>query len=257
VVDEEADGHRMTFAPAVHRSIAVADPAQFTEPPVIIGGCARSGTTLLISILSCHPNIHTILTETQLLCIGAFDKPPTCRPPDLAALYDWLHGEKIQETARRWCEKTPRNALCFAQIREALPDAKLVSVVRDGRDVCTSRHPGNPTDYWVPAGRWLREIEAAECATNVYTLRYEDIVLNYEPAMFKLLAWIGEDWHPRLYDYPAHALITESGAWSHPAIPLYSTTIGRWAAPEHADRLAEFYAQPGTREMLERLGYEV
>jgi hypothetical protein len=73
--------------------------------------------------------------------------------------------------------------------------------------------------------------------------------------VFKLLAWFGEDWDPALEDYPAHAQITVSRAWAHDAIPLHDTGIGRWRQQEHAGVLADFYAQPGTRETLELLGY--
>ncbi len=34
--------------------------------PIIIGGCGRSGTTLLLSILGSHPNIQAIKDETGL-----------------------------------------------------------------------------------------------------------------------------------------------------------------------------------------------
>jgi hypothetical protein len=38
------------------------------QKPIIIGGCARSGTTLLLSVLSCHPNIYAIPDETYTFC---------------------------------------------------------------------------------------------------------------------------------------------------------------------------------------------
>ncbi len=232
-----------------------AAPAQFTEPPVIIGGCARSGTTLLISILSCHPAIYAIPQETQLLCLGAFDSRPCCRGTNLPALYDILAAANVNGAHRRWCEKTPRNAMCFANIRAALPEARLVNLVRDGRDVCTSRHPGNPTDYWVPPGRWMRETSAALAVDSAYTIRYEDIVQDFAAALLELLIWIGEPWNEALADYPHSAEIRESRAWAHPAIPLHDAGIGRWRDPAHADQIEFFYSQEGTREMLETLGY--
>ena len=39
----------------------------------MIGGCARSGTTLLLSMLSCHPRLLAIPNETMSLCPTAYE----------------------------------------------------------------------------------------------------------------------------------------------------------------------------------------
>ncbi|MCA9555784.1 MAG: sulfotransferase, partial [Myxococcales bacterium] len=51
---------------------------RFPEPPIIIGGCGRSGTTLVASILSCHPRIAVVGPETRAFAAGAY---PSDRPP--------------------------------------------------------------------------------------------------------------------------------------------------------------------------------
>ncbi len=38
------------------------------KSPILIGGCGRSGTTLLTSILSSHPKIALIPHETGIFC---------------------------------------------------------------------------------------------------------------------------------------------------------------------------------------------
>ena len=40
--------------------------------PLIIGGCGRSGTTLLLSVLSAHPKVLAIPHETEAFCPGAY-----------------------------------------------------------------------------------------------------------------------------------------------------------------------------------------
>jgi len=47
-----------------------------TRRPIVIGGCARSGTSLLLSLLSCHPQIIAIPVETQTLCPTAYYPRP-------------------------------------------------------------------------------------------------------------------------------------------------------------------------------------
>ena len=41
-------------------------------------------------------------------------------------------------SARRWCEKTPRNALFVSELAESIPGATFVHIIRDGRDVAAS-----------------------------------------------------------------------------------------------------------------------
>ena len=39
---------------------------------------------------------------------------------------------------RRWVERTPKHIIALARIFEQVPDAKIVAIVRDGRDVALS-----------------------------------------------------------------------------------------------------------------------
>ena len=41
-------------------------------PPIVIGGCGRSGTTLLTSLLSSYNQLYVIPCETSLLCPGCY-----------------------------------------------------------------------------------------------------------------------------------------------------------------------------------------
>jgi hypothetical protein len=74
--------------------------------PVIIGGCGRSGTTLLSAMIDAHPLFF-------------------CGPES------------------RWSEKTPGNVRVLDRIFEYFPRARFIHVIRDGRDVvCSTRtHP--------------------------------------------------------------------------------------------------------------------
>ena len=64
--------------------------------PIVIGGCARSGTTLLLSVLSCHPNVYAIPVETQALCPTAYDAEPRSDASfDVAAIQRHLNGGNV------------------------------------------------------------------------------------------------------------------------------------------------------------------
>ena len=135
----------------------------FRAPPIIIGGCGRSGTTLLASILSAHPRIYVIPEETTTFCPGAYSEHV-----DLNAEFDTRkfylkYFSKYNFLFARWCEKTPKNVLFFDRILKHFKNrVKLIHMVRDGRDVIFSRHPRNPHEYWVSGKRWIDDVSRSE-----------------------------------------------------------------------------------------------
>jgi hypothetical protein len=244
----------------VPRELGQRAPTRRTLPEpvegsgIVIGGCGRSGTTLLLSILSCHPNIHAIPVETRFLCPGAYAEPSECPPPRL----DYLLARARESGARpgqRWCEKTPGNVRCFHAIKGAIPDVRLIHLVRDGRDVVTSRHSIDPSRYWVAPERWVADVELGLACDAALTVRYEDLVADYEATVRAVLEFVGEDWDEALADYPARATIKEARAWGGAAAPISLSTVGRWRAPEHSGAVRDLLAQPRAVELLDRLGY--
>ncbi|MBU1635903.1 sulfotransferase, partial [bacterium] len=81
----------------VGRSI---EKKQFSDTPIIIGACPRSGTTLLLSILDAHPNIYGIQNQTYAFA-GWNDNSQANR---LDRLYREFIFNKIPENKKRWCE---------------------------------------------------------------------------------------------------------------------------------------------------------
>lgn len=145
--------------------------------PVFIGGCERSGTTLLGAMLGGHPD-YVCVPEMQfkfdLLRLspnGAgerMDRASSLRtlnkrssfriwdlPIDLDTrthasvsyreCIDWLvtaYGEKVAKPAPAvWIDHTPKNARYAATLFHAFPDARMIHIVRDGRAVAASVLP--------------------------------------------------------------------------------------------------------------------
>jgi hypothetical protein len=193
--------------------------------PVVIGGCGRSGTTLLRMMLDSHRHI-CCGPESSLFRRRAID------PDWLADRFGFGRGEvrALRDSAAsrpafieafaglcmqkagkaRWAEKTPRNISRVAEVLRIFPAARFVHVLRDGRDVaCSLRtHPRHrivdgqlvPTGTWKPiagcARRWVRDLEESRRwwgDPRFHTVRYEDLVLNPRPVLERLLQFLGED----------------------------------------------------------------
>ena len=176
------------------------------------------------------------------------------------AAYAAQHGKP------RWGDKTPHYVHHVDDLLAVWPDARVVVLVRDGRDVALSlrRMPFGPNNAWAAAQWWARGIRAGLHAVeahpeHVMTVRYEDLVaapeehvravcafaaLRFEPDMLALeradRSLIVDDqksWFPTLFE---GINTRSSGRWRREMPPRAQRVFGALAAPE-----------------LEALGYEV
>lgn len=112
--------------------------------PIIILGAARSGTTLLSRLMSEHPDVLYI-NEPKMIwgyknnfnaddVLGAADaSEDICR-----FIKNHFASKMAGRTESRFMEKTPANCLRLPFILSVYPDAQIVHVLRDGRDVAIS-----------------------------------------------------------------------------------------------------------------------
>jgi hypothetical protein len=235
--------------------------------PIVIGGCGRSGTTLLLSILSCHPKIFAIDIETVALCPdgygadGMYNKTPRLDVPfKLWNIYQYLMDREILESCTRWCEKTPRNVIYFERIlRHFGKRVRLIHIVRDGRDVVTSVHPSDPSRFWVTPHRWVQDVAAGrrmEDHPQVITVRYEDLVQSFEAPVRRICEFIGEEFSRAFLSYPETARVKESLAWFRPASAMTDKTMGRWKDPKFKEIVDSLVRTPMAIELLRHYGYD-
>ncbi|MEQ8717545.1 MAG: sulfotransferase [Acidimicrobiales bacterium] len=234
---------------------------QLSREPIVIGGCGRSGTTLLLSVLSCHPEIHAIPQETGALCRGAL-KPELGldAPFRLELLYEHLVESAISPTARRWCEKTPRNVWYFERLIDHFgAGIRLLNIVRDGRDVVRSRHPSNPDSTHVQPRRWVADVgagKAVEDHPQVLTIRYEDLVGQYEPTLRRVCEFLEVDFVTAFLAYPTSAVVKSNTAWFGPARAVTTNSVGAWRESSSEDPVRELLAIPEALELLRHYSYE-
>ena len=128
-------------------------------------------------------------------------------------------------------EKTPREIILADQIAGWFPDAKIIHIVRDGRDVVCSgltweERWGRPK--WVPkdgplldaiAQQWATQVGAALAGAGSETLvvRYEDLVANGRHTVAACVSHLELPWK-RSID---HFMATGMGG-------LHSRSVGRW-----------------------------
>jgi len=226
---------------------------------------------MLLAILWAHPWVFSIPYETNAFCLWESNYLPKIftkkmyRRSITRALYDCKEQIFDKPSASIRCEKTPRNIHEFDQIQDIYSDARFIQIVRDWRDVVTSHHPGSSKKYHVEPKRWIHDVSAGlkyvENPTlypNVYTTKYEDVILNPKETIAWILdfLWLNTDEFPE--DRHNHTCVKSSNAWHNwwAVQPLFETSLKKREKPEHAEIVKKFYWDPQTRKILDIHWYQ-
>ncbi len=231
----------------------------FSKPPIFIGGCGRSGTTLLQAILSAHPRIHVFHKE-----VDAFTdwrrQEDGLKPYRIDRFYRRLLTSRIADSKTRWCIKRPYNIYYIPEILEYfVGDVRFIHMVRDPRAVCTSKHPSLSGQYWISVDRWIRDVGSGllfQDRPQMLTIRYEDLVVKTGETIEEICDFLGEVCTPEILDWYSHATILKDRAWSERLKPIHSDSLYGWQSGEHKVRVDEITANETVLKMMDELGYQ-
>jgi len=199
-------------------------------PPLIVGGCHRSGTSLFRRLLNGHPNIFCpseIKFFMDLLCqypndpyshvrlgrtIGGLglDQETWLKELGQAFLrcYDLAaarHGK------RRWADKAPENAINASYWEQLLgDDFFFILIIRHPFDIVASMYEAKmdnviPLDLKGKAAHVSRYITGgcdyvqAKPGRSM-VVKYEDLVRETEATMSGILETVGETYHSAMID---------------------------------------------------------
>lgn len=186
------------------------------------------------------------------------------RRPSVAALLESLTAARAAAHDReRWAEKTPRHLLSLPLIRRTWPDAAIIRVVRDPRDVAlsTSRVPfasdSVAANLVTVARQYAASNEFFDHDANAVTIRYEDLVTDPEPTLRRLCDFLAERYYPSMLERPdaADGLAAEHEWWKQKAAePIDPSRAGAWRGEMTPEDVR--FAALICREQLDAFGYE-
>lgn len=232
---------------------------RFSKPPVYIGGCGRSGTTLLLSILSSHKDIFACPKELNLF-FDAEISGEDVEVPMIYRLYRTFITERIKPTARRYCEKSPANVQRIEAIdKYHKGNFKLIHIIRDGRDVVLSKHPTKIDTHWVEPRRWVRDVTLGlnyKDHPAVHTIHYEKLVSDFEESISGICKFLDIPVSEEILNWHKYTTVRKNRALYSPIQEISSSSIGKYKQEEHQERLKEFMENEKAVELLERLGYQ-
>jgi hypothetical protein len=202
-----------------------------TLQDIFIVGSPRSGTTWLQTLIASHPDVAS---PPELYLFPDFFGPCDAQWAasvrrnesveeagtvgngldqllDRAAFVSWMRDLYTQTResalalkpgANRLSEKTPHNARYLPLIREVVPGARFVHIVRDPKDVVTSlvERSRRPFGDWAPSdvvsatGTWLGNVRPAlrdGDPADTMTIRYEDLKADVRGALERVAEFAG------------------------------------------------------------------
>ena len=199
--------------------MALAGEDDGTPKLIFVVGAQRSGTNWVQQIIASHPDVASVPSESHLFSHGiaplverfhhgAAGSPKTGSIYlDRAALRDMLRTlcdrvfretvATIRPGATWLVERTPLHAHHLDLIGWIYPEAPIVHILRDGRDVARSQlsQPWGPTTMPDAARAWVaavRDVRASQPGlAHLYEIRYERLLTTPATEVERLFAAAG------------------------------------------------------------------
>jgi len=235
--------------------ISQNDAKSKQQSPCFIIGFPRSGTTLLDRILESHSNIVVIneepLIEGIVNQLGGFDyfsklEKLTVEETQYFRKQYFSQLKTIQPNFSEdniIIDKLPLNLLYIPLINTIFPESRIILSIRHPIDSCLSCY--FQEFVAAPALAKFLSFESSvdfyqqlfsstefylEKNSNVFNIRYEDILSDLESSLTGLLEFLGLDWQPQLENFHQHSENKPINTPSYHQVvqPLYKDSVYRW-----------------------------
>ena len=273
-----------------------------SKAPVFVLGCPRSGTTVLYHMLLSAGNFAVYRAESNVFSVlqprfgdlkserhrkellrcwfksKLFQVTGLNSEPLREKIFNECHSagdflrvvmEEIakQQGVERWADCTPDHLLYIREIKRQIPNALVVHIIRDGRDVALSYVkqgwayplPWDSGEHLSVAGLYWEWIVGRgrkyghELGPDYYELHYEELVEKPHETLSRLGEFLEQELN---YDRIQQVGI---GSVNQPNSSFSSDPEGgfhpvrRWAEKMNVQQLANFEALAG--DFLQELGY--
>jgi hypothetical protein len=255
-----------------------------------IVGCPRSGTTMLQQALNRHSQI-VIPPETSFFFLLGFRRKeqrwhlnrintdlginlpfPAGGLGDsrsIRELYEQMADLYLHRLGRPqvalFGDKSPEHLLRLTDIFHTFPDAKVILIYRDGRDVALSltKVPWLFRDLDLNFSVWLHYYQKQRFwlnspPPNLHVVKYEEVVTEREAELRKIVAFLGLDYEPQVAAGAGNqeGILEKEWAWKGQACaPITASRIGVWCRELSDCEVARLERWGGPA--LRALGYEL
>lgn len=279
------------------------DTLKRSHAPVFVLGCGRSGTKFLYHTLLSAGGFAVYHAESNAFnLIGLRFGDLAVRENRRAMLDAWLNSKLFERSGltreeieprvldecrnagdflrilmgtiarkqgmSRWAESTPLHLLYLPLIKKLIPNALIVHIIRDGRDVAVSLNkigwirpfPWDRTRSLVLAGifwKWIvskgRRYGSA-MGQDYMEVRYEDLVQNPRNVLASLGEFIDHDLdYDRILSVALGSVNDPNSSFRGDAGGREKNPVGRWKSLLKPDEIAEL--ESAISDLLIETGY--
>lgn len=240
-----------------------------THEPIFVLGMPRSGTTLVERILSSHSDVQSAGELQDFgLCVKKLTQTSSPHVLDIETLsqayslnYEQLGSSYLQSTrvvtggSKHFIDKLPFNFYYIDLITKALPNAKIICLLRDPMDTCIGNYRqlfsiNNPyysyslnlLDTAKFYNRFYRLIEHFKnLSGNIKLVKYEELVANPDEEIKGLVKFCNLDWQSACIDFHLNDAPVSTASKVQVRQPLNNKAIGRWRAfKPHTDEIENY-----------------
>jgi hypothetical protein len=210
----------------------------------------RSGTTLVERILGQNTNVHNAgeLEAMEFVAIHFKHQLKIGRlpEPNMITANQWselraMYLEKLPKFSQPiFTDKLPHNFRNVGLILKLFPEAKIIQMHRDPKDVCLSIYERAFTSGHNYANRWedlkhfhgsadrLMEHWSGLNSSQIIDISYEDLVQDAETTAKRLIDFVGFRWDKSYLDF--HQSTHKSFTFSEIQVrePISAKRIARW-----------------------------
>ena len=245
-----------------------------SHAPIFSIGCSRSGTTLLYHMLLSAGNFAVYRAESFIFTLFEPRFRPLSKPRNRRRMLDAWYKTRLftrtglepadvdarmmaecrnggdflrifmeeicrKQGVERWAETTPEHLLYMHEIKRTIPNARIIHVIRDGRDVALSWEklsqirslPGDrhraamaAAIYW----EWMVEKGRAAgraLGTDYVEVHYEDLVRRPAEVLKSLEPFVEHDLnYERIAEVGIGSVVAPNSAYKGAS----RSPIGRW-----------------------------
>ena len=235
----------------------LANGGERSDAPIFVLGMPRTGSTLVERIISSHSDVQSAgeLSVFSIEMMKMIEERSGGQPTerlDLARKASALPLEElgkrylaavepIRDGSKHFVDKLPLNSLNIGMIFGALPNAKVIHVVRDPIDACYAIYKylfknGYPFSYnlqelaayYTEYFRLMQHWRDVLPEGWLFDVHYEDIVADLPGEARRLVAYLGLEWQDACEHFHVNRHASTTGSASQVRQPVYGTSVGRW-----------------------------
>ncbi|MWD29418.1 tetratricopeptide repeat protein [Aquicoccus sp. SCR17] len=258
IPEARAEFDRITAAFPVGGPLPDPAPTDSTLPrPIFVLGMMRSGTTLCEQILSAHPEVYGAgERNASARILGRHTHEGTPFDREAAADFAQAYRAELPDMpagTRAFVDKMPANYRLIGYLLTAFPEAVIIHMARDPRDVALSiwrnRFPAGALAFTADQAalaevtnlyrRYMNHWHAA-FPGRVHDLTYEGLVADVESGSRQLAEWAGLDWVEDMAAPERNRGAVRTASVNQVREGVHSRSVASWR--KHREMMAPFLA---------------